>query len=333
MGSTQQRKAVAQVPYIKLRTINIEGVYAIQGLAYSPDGRLLAASGSGDGKYSRLRVLDAETDRPLPGFHTEEDGFHLMSFSHDSQMLATATGSGTTPGVQIWDLKSGVRRRTLPTTWAADALSCSTRNRMIAVASLSSILISNADDGGLVSELNAGTNGPGADAIRFINGDNQVLVAYPDDGIWRWDVATRQVTKLLATSSGFGRGVYPLRLVGMAGSDLFAVTAKSSSPVGEHLRFIDAATGKSRLCESIYTSDATAAMHPSGKLVATLQVGDRGFNDLIVVSTVNCSIVQRITPRLTIHSMDFNLDGKLAVSGYAGHQEPAATQIEIWGNI
>ncbi|NPV77283.1 MAG: WD40 repeat domain-containing protein, partial [Anaerolineae bacterium] len=87
----------------------------VYDLAWSPDGQVLAVSGS-----SGLVVLDGETLEII--WELETTGrFSSLSFSADSARLAGSDGSSSL--AQVWDLKEGKTIRTIPQAGAISAIS------------------------------------------------------------------------------------------------------------------------------------------------------------------------------------------------------------------
>jgi WD40 repeat protein len=71
-----------------------------QGLAYSPDGTLLAAAA-----IDHIYLFDAQNRQELAILDPQNDQVIALAFSPDSQLLASAHISGT---VKLWDVKSAL---------------------------------------------------------------------------------------------------------------------------------------------------------------------------------------------------------------------------------
>jgi WD40 repeat protein len=79
------------------------------GLSYSPDGKILASGGRGDG----VRLWDVASGEELAFLETDADtGMNLPVFSPDGKLLA-AGGNYGDYNVYLWDLATHTIRATL----------------------------------------------------------------------------------------------------------------------------------------------------------------------------------------------------------------------------
>jgi WD40 repeat protein len=81
-----------------------------QGVAFSPDGRLLASSSGAPGEPVEVRVWDVETGAEQFVLKGHERPVLGIGFSPDGRRLATGSGDRT---VKLWDTQMGEERLTL----------------------------------------------------------------------------------------------------------------------------------------------------------------------------------------------------------------------------
>lgn len=86
---------------LRLGTTRLRNAQGVEGVAFSPDGKLLASCGWDDS----IRLWDAATSQPAGRLVTdEEDGTFAVAFSHDGAKLASVSEQGF---VRMWDLATG----------------------------------------------------------------------------------------------------------------------------------------------------------------------------------------------------------------------------------
>lgn len=82
------------------------------GVAFSPDGKLLAVSGSVDASSyepADIHVLDLNTGEPLLQLEVDDQDLNRVAFSPNGQLLASAHYGG----IRLWDVESGENLATL----------------------------------------------------------------------------------------------------------------------------------------------------------------------------------------------------------------------------
>ncbi len=93
-----------------LRRINNIG-QQVQGIAFNPDGSLLAVGSGAPGEYGELKTFDPKTGKLVRTYATSGDLILGVAFSPDGQMLASAGADRTLRVYQVADGKELCRVR------------------------------------------------------------------------------------------------------------------------------------------------------------------------------------------------------------------------------
>ncbi|MBM3774955.1 MAG: hypothetical protein FJW37_07290, partial [Acidobacteria bacterium] len=82
----------------------------VLAVAFSPDGRFLAAAGGQPGRGGEIRIWDVERRAELRAIQGHSDAIYAVAFSPDGRELASSSYDKL---VKIWDFASGKEIRTL----------------------------------------------------------------------------------------------------------------------------------------------------------------------------------------------------------------------------
>ncbi len=184
-------------------------------LAWSTDGKRLAAGSGIPGELGEARLFEADTGKLLKVFGAHGDVVQDVKFSPDGQFLATASADGT---IALYDASTGARRRVIANhADAVTAIAFSPDGKRLASASL--------DKSAKVFDLSSGVPvstyiGHEAAVYGVVFGEaKQVFTAGRDRKVHVWNPDDG---KKASDIKGFGHEVFKLVATGDA---LFSCSA------------------------------------------------------------------------------------------------------------
>lgn len=194
-------------------TLALGNIFATR-LAFSPDGRLLAASGKG---VPNVRVFEVSSGREVRAWNTEQPiAWSSLVFSPDGRLLAAGVARS---GAVLWDLGSGEAIRSMRGVSAATGIFDDLVGQSSVAFSGDGAWIASASDTGIrLWDLASGQETK--PATRFEQSKGVSSLAFSPDGAWLvsggadgyvtfWDVATGRSVKRqgLTTNDRAGAGL------------------------------------------------------------------------------------------------------------------------------
>jgi len=85
-------------------------VNQVRALAFSADGKLLAAAGGNPAQFGELRILDVAQRRELHTIRGHRDNIFSVAFSPNGKLLATCSYDKL---IKLWDVATGTELKTL----------------------------------------------------------------------------------------------------------------------------------------------------------------------------------------------------------------------------
>jgi WD40 repeat protein len=197
--------------------------WRVMGVAYSPDGALLASAG-GDGDPV-VKIWDAVTGEELRALHGHEYLVSQVTFSPDGKVLATCSGARGT--VKLWDVATWTEVRD----WKQEAadwfnsVAFSPDSKTLALSEGNSQRIKFWD---LVGKKWSGQLPAGTDSHRIrYSPDGSVIAVVRPDAAQLWDVNKKTLLRTLK-----GHSFFDFEANGLVSE---AITGLSFSPDGQLL--------------------------------------------------------------------------------------------------
>jgi WD40 repeat protein len=180
----------------------------VRGLAFSPDGKLLAAAGGNPGQFGEIKIWSMADKRELLSMRGHRDNIFAVAFSPDGKLLASCSYDRM---VMLWDVTTGKEVRTLKDhTDAVFAVAFSPDGKLLASASADrTIKIWNPATGERLYTL-----GDGLDAMNTVSfhpAGGLIAGAGADRVVRVWEVNERegkQVRSMIAHEDAINQVVF-----------------------------------------------------------------------------------------------------------------------------
>lgn len=161
----------------------------VRGLAFSPDGKLLAAAGGSPGQFGEIKIWNVAERKEVQSIRGHRDNIFAVAFSPDGRLLATCSYDRM---IRLWDTTSGKEIRNLKDhTDAVFSLAFSPDGRLLASASADrTIKVWNVATGERLYTL-----GDGLDAMNTVafHPSGKMLAGAGADRVIRlWEVSEKE---------------------------------------------------------------------------------------------------------------------------------------------